>query len=46
MEITIPSDYKELLELLNSHNVEYIVVKEFRGVKEPLILTFIFPCPL
>ena len=26
MEITIPNDFKELLELLNSHKVEYIVV--------------------
>lgn len=26
MEITIPSDFKELLALLNSHNVDYIVV--------------------
>ena len=26
MEITIPSDFKELLELLNSHKVEYIIV--------------------
>jgi hypothetical protein len=26
MEITIPNDFKELLELLNSHKVEYIIV--------------------
>ncbi|MEN8127044.1 MAG: hypothetical protein ABFR90_04470 [Planctomycetota bacterium] len=26
MEITIPSDFKELLALLNSHNVDYIIV--------------------
>lgn len=26
MEITIPNDFKELLELLNSHNVEYMIV--------------------
>ncbi|MHC4929980.1 MAG: nucleotidyltransferase domain-containing protein [Planctomycetota bacterium] len=26
MEITIPSDFKELLELLNSHKVDYIIV--------------------
>jgi hypothetical protein len=26
MEITIPKDFKELLELLNSHNVDYLVV--------------------
>ncbi len=26
MEITIPSDFKELLELLNSHEVDYIIV--------------------
>ena len=26
MEITIPNDFKELLELLNSHKVDYIIV--------------------
>jgi len=26
MEITIPNDFKELLELLNSHKVKYIIV--------------------
>ena len=26
MEITIPNDFKELLRLLNSHKVEYIIV--------------------
>lgn len=26
MEITIPNDFKELLALLNSHNVDYLVV--------------------
>ena len=26
MEMTIPNDFKELLELLNSHKVEYIIV--------------------
>jgi hypothetical protein len=26
MEITIPNDFKELLALLNSHKVDYIIV--------------------
>ena len=26
MEITIPNDFKELLALLNSHNVDYLIV--------------------
>ena len=26
MEITIPNDFKELLELLNSHEIDYIIV--------------------
>ena len=29
MEITIPNDFKELLELLNSHKVDYICVLHF-----------------
>lgn len=26
MEITIPNDFKELLALLNSHKVDYLIV--------------------
>jgi len=29
MEITIPNDFKELLALLNSHNVDYLVVDAY-----------------
>ena len=36
MEITIPNDFKELIELLDSHKVEYINNKKALGRQKDL----------